>query len=291
MSELLYYGDHRIVYQAAGFQSGQTITMDIYKPDNTWDTNKTLTHLASGLYYIDYAFPTSGSYIARFYENGNLAAAQTYRVFKVGSVANVDEIADAVWDEQLSEHLGVGTTGYNLSSAAVGGTGGGATAAQVWSYPNRTLTQEISTGEGRTRYIAAGRGSPWTQSQKNKVLKKLDVLTDIMEKLDNKIDRSEKQQKKSIKEIKGITSENLDRLKATRDIIQKIIKDKKSQDKSINRISEKLDKLDEELVDIKNDVQNNVKLKEISNQIDSLCDMLAKSLSDEELEELALGCA
>lgn len=49
-------------------------------------------------------------------------------------------IADAVWDEVAADHTTAGTTGESLDTAA-SGAGGGATAADVWAYATRTLTQ------------------------------------------------------------------------------------------------------------------------------------------------------
>lgn len=52
-------------------------------------------------------------------------------------------IADAVWDETLSQHLGVGSTGAKLNLAStltVGDIPSGLSAQQVWEYATRTLS-------------------------------------------------------------------------------------------------------------------------------------------------------
>lgn len=55
---------------------------------------------------------------------------------------SVGSIADAVWDELIAGHAIVGSTGEALSDAAAGGGGGGggATAQEIWEYATRTLT-------------------------------------------------------------------------------------------------------------------------------------------------------
>jgi hypothetical protein len=52
-----------------------------------------------------------------------------------------DSIARAVWDELLSSHMGVGTTGLALATASSGGVDPGILAAAVWAYAARTLSE------------------------------------------------------------------------------------------------------------------------------------------------------
>jgi hypothetical protein len=61
------------------------------------------------------------------------------------SAATINAIADAVWDETLSQHLSAGSTGAKLNLASiltVGDIPAGLTAAQVWTYTDgdRSLT-------------------------------------------------------------------------------------------------------------------------------------------------------
>jgi hypothetical protein len=56
------------------------------------------------------------------------------------------QIADAVWDEVIAQHLTNGTTGEALDDASVGG-GGGSTAEAIWSYESRTLTMSAAEVE------------------------------------------------------------------------------------------------------------------------------------------------
>jgi hypothetical protein len=59
-------------------------------------------------------------------------------------VSSAQTIADAVWDEQLADHQDAGSTGEALDTAADAGSSA-LTAAQVWSYATRTLTQPVSS--------------------------------------------------------------------------------------------------------------------------------------------------
>lgn len=56
------------------------------------------------------------------------------------STQNISDIADAVWDEVLSEHTGVGTTGEQLGNTSVN-VDTGAIANAVWTNVSRTLTE------------------------------------------------------------------------------------------------------------------------------------------------------
>lgn len=54
----------------------------------------------------------------------------------------VNQIADAVWDESQAGHTTVGTFGYYLDSQVSSAGGSGLTAADVWTYGNRSLTDK-----------------------------------------------------------------------------------------------------------------------------------------------------
>jgi hypothetical protein len=71
----------------------------------------------------------------------NLSAAATQ--VSVGSgvlPTDITAIAAAVWNATLASYQAVGSTGEALDAASAGGSGGGATAQQVWEYATRTLT-------------------------------------------------------------------------------------------------------------------------------------------------------
>lgn len=58
-------------------------------------------------------------------------------------------IADAVWDELRTGHTTDGTFGFYLDAAISGvAAGSGATAAQVWEYSTRSLTQAVELDSG-----------------------------------------------------------------------------------------------------------------------------------------------
>lgn len=56
------------------------------------------------------------------------------------SPPSVQNIVDGVWDEAIAGHLTAGSTGEALDTASQGGGGGGATAQEIWEYATRTLT-------------------------------------------------------------------------------------------------------------------------------------------------------
>ena len=80
-----------------------------------------------------------------------------------GSSLTLSDIADAVWDEAIAGHTTSGTTGEALDDASSGG-GGGASAAAIWSYADRTLSQNsasvTATLEGNV--VSVYRGATWT---------------------------------------------------------------------------------------------------------------------------------
>ena len=60
----------------------------------------------------------------------------------------INQIADAVWDEALGDHVAPGTTGKKLSDTSTltaGDIPAGLTAAQVWQYASRELTGTQAT--------------------------------------------------------------------------------------------------------------------------------------------------
>lgn len=56
-----------------------------------------------------------------------------------GTPPTVAEIADGVWDELISGHVGVGSAGESLDTAA---SASGATPADIWAYATRALTDK-----------------------------------------------------------------------------------------------------------------------------------------------------
>jgi len=58
------------------------------------------------------------------------------------SIPTTGQIADAVWDEPIADHLAAGSAGEALDGA------GGSSAADIWSYGARTLTAATVAGPG-----------------------------------------------------------------------------------------------------------------------------------------------
>lgn len=55
----------------------------------------------------------------------------------------VAQVADAVWDEAQAGHTTVGTFGYYLDSQVSSAGGGSLTAADIWTYSSRSLTDKV----------------------------------------------------------------------------------------------------------------------------------------------------
>jgi len=88
-----YFGiaTHRIIYKAASFATGKTVTGYIWSPALVKSALQSFTEISDGLYYLDYAFAAAGTYCGVFYEGG---VATTSGSFIINAIldANVEQI-------------------------------------------------------------------------------------------------------------------------------------------------------------------------------------------------------
>jgi len=120
MAELYATGVSRILYKAEGFATGKTVTGYFWNPSLTKSALQTFTELEQGLYYLDYDFTVTGTYLSLFYENSVAKASGVFRVTALNdiSVANIIAgIADGSYDLQEMLRL--------MFAALVGKSSGG----------------------------------------------------------------------------------------------------------------------------------------------------------------------
>jgi len=82
MAELYNTGVNRVIYRAEAFGAGKTVTAYFWNPSLVKSDLQTFTEVELGLYYLDYDFTTTGTYIGLFYEND---VAKVNGVFKVST--------------------------------------------------------------------------------------------------------------------------------------------------------------------------------------------------------------
>ena len=73
-------GTHRLVYKAASFATGLTVTAYIWDDSLTKSALQTFTEVSDGLYYLDYAFAAEETYFGKFYEGGTGITAGSFRI-------------------------------------------------------------------------------------------------------------------------------------------------------------------------------------------------------------------
>lgn len=73
-------GTHRIVYKAASFATGLTVTAYIWDDSLTKSALQTFTEVSDGLYYLDYAFAAEETYFGKFYEGGTGTTSASFRI-------------------------------------------------------------------------------------------------------------------------------------------------------------------------------------------------------------------
>jgi len=106
-----YYGiaTHRIIYKAANFATGKTVTAYIWNPSLVKSAEQSLTEVSDGLYYLDYAFPAAGTYFGKFYENGVAIIADAFRITTLGGAGAID------WTYTLTDE----DTGLPIADATI----------------------------------------------------------------------------------------------------------------------------------------------------------------------------
>lgn len=80
MPELFQKGICRIIYKSKNFVTGKTVTAHIWSPNFVKSPLLTLTEIGEGLYYLDYDFTLTGTFIGLFYEDGQKSTIGIFRV-------------------------------------------------------------------------------------------------------------------------------------------------------------------------------------------------------------------
>jgi len=75
-----FIGKNTLVYQAANFATGLTVTAYIWTPDMVKSDLLTFTEESEGLYYYRHTFLTGGVHSAVFFENGTPKSFHSFRV-------------------------------------------------------------------------------------------------------------------------------------------------------------------------------------------------------------------
>jgi len=102
MSTYIGVTTHRIIYKAAAFAAGKTVTAYIWNPSLTKSALQTFTEVSDGLYYLDYAFAVLGAHFGVFYENAVAMASGAFRIVDKTGYSLSDAGVDAVWDRNSS---------------------------------------------------------------------------------------------------------------------------------------------------------------------------------------------
>jgi len=152
MTTLFLVGVNRVFYKAVDFGTGKTVTAYFWSPAMVKSDLQTFTEIESGLYYLDYNFAVSGSYVALFYEAGIKTTFTTFRV---------KDVSADVLDELLASHEIPGSVGKKISDLAAGsGAGDGAISWPVTvmsgGLPQDGVEVWVTTDLAGTNIIASG---------------------------------------------------------------------------------------------------------------------------------------
>ena len=120
MPTYLGIATHRIIYKAVGFAPGKTVTAYIWSPALVKSAEQTFTEVSDGIYYLDYAFLSEGTYFGIFYEN---AVATIPGVFRINTLT-IDGILDEVVEGTITLRQAIRIL---LAGMAGKSTGGGTT--------------------------------------------------------------------------------------------------------------------------------------------------------------------
>ena len=85
----MLHGVNRIIYQAAGFDSGITVTAKLVKAADLSVINAEIVFVETPgdpVYYADVSFPANGKYYMIIYENGQRAMMN---VFEIGGYLGI----------------------------------------------------------------------------------------------------------------------------------------------------------------------------------------------------------
>ena len=73
-------GVNRVWYRPIGFKTGLSVQLQLWSPDLNKKELQTFTELEEGLYYLDYNFSCSGTWVGIVYENGTKVGSSTFGV-------------------------------------------------------------------------------------------------------------------------------------------------------------------------------------------------------------------
>ena len=83
MAEIYPLGENRIFYRTQGFIEDLFIAVTMTDPDLITAFTIFLTEFDGGLYYFDYTFLKSGTYIGVFYEDGVKRTSQAFSTRRI----------------------------------------------------------------------------------------------------------------------------------------------------------------------------------------------------------------
>jgi hypothetical protein len=255
---------------------------------------KNLTYTANGSYYSNSWIPSSSGYYQAVYltYSSNLYAGSSNKYGVASESVKIDDVhSDINW---ISSQVRV------ISSQVAGvSAGGGATAAQVWSYATRTLTGDTGAvkyissqvgyissasekygygGSGKTSVaVVGGRKSPWTHQQRDEIIRNVEETKKIVEKINKNITDYYNDEMKAIDvlvksleelyiKVKSSSKSDTDKVLSEIAYSIKVLKDNREKLKNINTINE--------IPNIKKDIE----------EVHKMASML---LSDEMIDKLA----
>jgi len=82
MAEKYTIGLVRLWYKATGFKEGLNVTADLIKPDLTKEIGITFTEAGEGMYFVNYNFKHTGSYVSIMFENGDKKVSQNFNIVR-----------------------------------------------------------------------------------------------------------------------------------------------------------------------------------------------------------------
>ena len=273
-----YYLETTVIDSLGEFIDGLTITYEVRKSDDDSLYASGTMNDVGAAYKSDNAisYPDVGQYRVIYYtppgyENG----LEGIIVVDEIDAAAAEEIADAVWNELLASHTTDGSAGEKLGDS---------------------LGQYDSGGGGKGGEIIvsdSGKKSPWTFKQKEDVRKTVARTHDLLTKMESQIKTDHKNLVKGQREIKDIVTLKLEVMKNVQKKLhsksQTAIKQLNSNQKDnykilVNRVNNLVSDLEKSKRDAKTYSKKNS--DNIREELDKFYNILVKSLSDDELEEM-----
>lgn len=142
MAELYATGTNRVVYRSVGFAAGLTVTAYIWSPTLVRSALEAFTEVELGLYYLDYNFAVSGTYMGTFYEGGVAKASGVFRVTELAPEAGGNIAAIRAKTDNLPSGVAKNVAFPNLMFTMVLSSDGRSPAV------GKTVTAEISKDGG-----------------------------------------------------------------------------------------------------------------------------------------------